>query len=472
MAKLTVKKLESITADQHGIILRDDGNLLGKVGKRKSGFTISFYYRYKWNRKTRDLSCGTWPKNTLSEIRGIRDRAKLLLSEGLDPGEAKKAARIEVQNAVATTIAEAAQSSAEMLTISDLFDKWITDGVNREDNNRELQRRFGKDVIPFIGKTPIKSLTEDDLLRVLRILKERGVNRSVVVLKNDLAQMLRWAEKRQPWRKLMVNGNPADLVNVVQLLDPDYTEERSRVLSSEEISELYSTFANLEKNYNDLPAGEKYAGIRPLNERVQCAVWICLGTLCRIGELLKSQWKHVDFEKRIWFIPFVDTKGVRIKRQDHYVFLSDFALDQFKRLHVETGHTKYLFPNTKGDSHVDTKTVSKLIGDRQIRFKNRSKPFAGRHNDDSLVLAGGANGDWTTHDLRRTGSTIMQSYGITPDIIDRCQNHLIWGASKVRRHYLLYEYAEEKTRAWQLLGEHIQSIIDGKAKDQFKKIAN
>jgi integrase len=63
-----------------------------------------------------------------------------------------------------------------------------------------------------------------------------------------------------------------------------------------------------------------------------------------------------------------------------------------------------------------------------------------------LVLGSGKSGAWTPHDLRRTGATMMQSLEITLDIIDRCQNHVLTG-SKVRRHYLLHDYAIEKRDA-------------------------
>ncbi len=101
--------------------------------------------------------------------------------------------------------------------------------------------------------------------------------------------MLRWAEKRKPWRTLMADGNPADLIDVNKLLEHDYEEQRDRLLSPDEIRELHDIFARLERDYGALPAGQKYSGIRPVNPRVQCAVWICLSTLCRIGELLKSE---------------------------------------------------------------------------------------------------------------------------------------------------------------------------------------
>ncbi|MNV92116.1 hypothetical protein D3C71_1866700 [compost metagenome] len=53
---------------------------------------------------------------------------------------------------------------------------------------------------------------------------------------------------------------------------------------------------------------------------------------------------------------------------------------------------------------------------------------------------------------------MMQELGVTLEIIDRCQNRLL-GGSKVRRHYLHYDYAKEKKEAWNKLGEHLEIIL-------------
>ena len=45
----------------------------------------------------------------------------------------------------------------------------------------------------------------------------------------------------------------------------------------------------------------------------------------------------------------------------------------------------------------------------------------------------------------------MQRLKVDMDIIDRCQNHVLSG-SRVRRHYLKHDYAEEKQEAWDKLG--------------------
>jgi integrase len=305
-------------------------------------------------------------------------------------------------------------------------------------------------------------LTAGALLALLRKIIGRGVVRQAVAAFNDITQMLHWGEKRQPWRGLLSEGNPADLVDMGTLLPNDYEEERDRVLSPAEIRELAEILTSTASNYEASPAGTKYQAIRPLKRESELALWICLGTLCRIGELLMAEWKHVDLIGKTWFIPKANVKGRRNKKQDHYIFLSDFALVQFSELNKITGKSKWVFPakNKAGmETHVCLKTVTKQVGDRQSRFKQGDKPLAGRCHDDTLVLADGANGKWTPHDLRRTGATMMQQLGIPLDIIDRCQNHVLAG-SKVRRHYLHHDYREEKTEAWNKLGNKIGSILE------------
>lgn len=458
MAKITVKQLEALTPADDGKTLREEGGLTAKVRAGVRGVTALFRFEFKMGGAKRDHRLGSWPKKSLAQIRVERDAVKASVHKGIDPATARKASKIEAQAAVAATIAEAERQAAENKTFADLFEAWLRDGVSRQDGNAELRRSFSKDVLPGIGDKPLRTLTEKDLLTLLRSIKARGLNRTVVIRSKDISQMLRWAEKRKPWRTLMVDGNPADLIDVNKLLDHDYQEQRDRLLSSGEIRELHQIFSRLAQDYNAIPAGQKYSGIRPVNSRVQCAVWICLSTLCRIGELLKSEWRHVDLVRGTWFVPAEATKGHKGKRQDHHVFLSTFALNQFKLLREQTGHTPFCFPSKDERSHVDTKTVSKLIGDRQCCFKNRSKPLSGRHHDDSLVLSQGNKGEWTPHDLRRTGATMMQELGVTLDIIDRCQNHVL-GGSKVRRHYLHYDYAKEKKEAWHKLGAHLEAIL-------------
>jgi len=100
--------------------------------------------------------------------------------------------------------------------------------------------------------------------------------------------------------------------------------------------------------------------------------------------------------------------------------------------------------------------VNKQVDERQARLKN-PKALSRRRHDNTLVLADGQNGYWTPHELCRTGATMIQALGISLDVIDRCQNHVL--PSRVRRHYLHHDYAEEKKRAWNLLGDRLNAVL-------------
>jgi integrase len=143
--------------------------------------------------------------------------------------------------------------------------------------------------------------------------------------------------------------------------------------------------------------------------------------------LLQAEWKNVDLDRQTCFLPSENVKGTRGKKQDHHVCLSPFALHFFQELKTLTGDSRWCFPNKQDDGHVDVKVVSKQVGDRRARFKNH-KALSGRRHDDTLVLADSQNGDWTPHDLRRTGATMMQALGVSLAVIDRGQNHVLAGS--------------------------------------------
>eukprot|EP01133_Synstelium_polycarpum_P019205 gene19205-23005_t len=444
MAKITIKELESLTPNDAGRILREDGNLAGRISVRKGGVSVSFFYRYRCGEQNKEYACGTWPRKSLTDIRKARNQARALIDEQINPNEHKKTAKAQAYAAANVEAEQVKTTKVQALTVQDLAKAWLLDGVARKDGNAELQRRFNKDLFPALGKTAVSSVSEHDVRALIRTVVNRGAHRQAISFFADLTQMFSWARKRQPWRALLIEGDPTELVDISPLIPANYEAERSRILSPAELLELHNRFQQMTADYDALPAGQKYDGIRPLKKETQLALWISLGTLCRI-------------DQQTWFLPSENVKGTRGKKQDHHVFLSPFALHFFEELKILTGDSQWCFPNKLDDGHVDVKVVSKQVGDRQARFKNR-KALSRRCHDDTLVLADGQNGDWTPHDLRRTGATMMQALGVSLDVIDRCQNHVLAG-SRVRRHYLHHDYANEKKNAWNLLGDQLSAVL-------------
>ncbi|MDO8812457.1 MAG: site-specific integrase, partial [Gallionella sp.] len=119
-----------------------------------------------------------------------------------------------------------------------------------------------------------------------------------------------------------------------------------------------------------------------------------------------------------------------------------------------TGDSEWAFPARYKEGHVCEKTVSKQVGDRQVKFKSRTRKLQCRVENNSLVVG---DEEWTPHDLRRTGATLMQKLKISREVVNLCQNHVI--GSKVDRVYLLDDYADDKREAWNKLGDRLEAIL-------------
>lgn len=401
---------------------------------------------------------------SLADARIEAAKVRAMARDGVDVQVQRKKLRAATERDEADRLAaEQAQreiAGRDALTVNDMFDVWIADGVRRKDGNAELRRQYDADIGPKIGAIPVKDVTEHDLRAVLRALVDRGVNRTAVIARNNLTQMFAWARKRQPWRKLLVEGDPMELIEIEKIVAPEFDMEgqRDRVLSASEIVELRDTLARQQADYDAAP--NKRVVPQPIERRTQLSIWIMLSTLCRVGEMSMARWEHVDLATGEWLLPKANVKD---NVGDLQVYLSPFALDQFRQLHALTGQTDWCFPNRDATGHIDVKSISKQIGDRQWVFKKNADgtpraPLKNRRADNTLVLASGANGAWTPHDLRRTGATIMQKLGVSLDTIDRCQNHVLPG-SKVRRHYMHHDYADEKRSAWKALSDHLTQIL-------------
>ena len=325
------------------------------------------------------------------------------------------------------------QVKANEKTLQNLFDEWVKT-VDRKDGGKELQRSFKRDVFPTIGDYQLSKVHPEHIEKILRGVVNRGSHRSAVALFADIKQMFRWAGRKRAWKTLFENPTEEIDLRKDKILPREYEGgERTRALSEVEICELARKLPD--------------SGLMP---KTQTAIWLMLSCCCRISEVIQTRWEHVDFEKREWVIPKEHSKN----RKSHTIYLSDFALNQFKALKEQASSKVWCFPDTTGKTFVCTKSTTKQIRDRQMAGQGR-KPMTNRaKNADALLLT---SGDWVPHDLRRTGATLMQSIKVAPAIIERVLNHV--EPSKLIRTYQTYDYAEEKREAWNRLGDKLTVLL-------------
>jgi integrase len=145
------------------------------------------------------------------------------------------------------------------------------------------------------------------------------------------------------------------------------------------------------------------------------------------------------------------------------VFLSEFALRQFRELRTLTGWSAWVMPSARKRApgkEAPQPEVDAPIGKQALtkQFTDRQSPLNKKHRTQAkgtLTLDGGR---WTAHDLRRTGATIMGENGVMSEVIERCLNHK--EHRKVVRTYQRQELLPERREAWRVLGDALDAAFN------------
>jgi len=231
-----------------------------------------------------------------------------------------------------------AEKALSRLTVNGLFEKWAAVQLSRrKDGGAEITRIFNKDVLPAIGSMFADEVKKGHIAEIVDGVLSRGCDRLAKVVFQHLRQMFGYAVYRD-W----LDADPTAKIRKAEIGGKDV--ERDRVLSDDEIKLLVQKIRG--------------AGLSPT---ASAAIWICLSTCCRIGELMKARWEHIDFERKAWTIPAEHSKnGLGLE-----ITLSDFTLHQFQTIQTLNHSTPWLYPNRDGSGPVCVKTVTKQLGDRE-----------------------------------------------------------------------------------------------------------
>lgn len=434
------KELEAVLKNPDIKRVSEAGGLYGVIKRTKDGTPSAlFRWRFRHAGKLCDFTAGTWPGDSLKDIRDAHEWAQEQHKQGLNPTTARNQAKTEATHAQAEKVRVHEEETVKALAL-----KWQAlelkkrDGKGRKDNGAEVIRSFERDVFPTLGNRPLNAIPRNTWAGLFDGPKERAP-RMAARLFADLTQFLDWCVRRD-----FIEVSPLHKLKKSDIAAP--YQERDRVLW---VNKSKHPEAELQELQSKLPTAR-------LQRTTELAVWLMLGTAARVGEVSRAKWEHVNFDTRVWVIPAENAKNGAA----HHVYLSDFTHSFFRELHTLTGGTDWCYPaDNKRDAqgnpttHVCVKSITKQVKDRQRTepMKNRSKATA------TLLLSGG---EWTPHDLRRTAATVMAECGVSQEIIERALNH---APDKLVRTYQKSDRWPELQDAWNRLGTHLQWVRTGKA---------
>ena len=121
--------------------------------------------KYRFDRKEKRLSFGVYPIVELDDARDRRHQAKKLLSQGIDPAQAKQENETKrIREAQNTFKAVALEWHGKQKI------KWVAHHANN------VKRRLEISIFPFLGKRPIAQIEAPELLDAIRKVEARGAH--------------------------------------------------------------------------------------------------------------------------------------------------------------------------------------------------------------------------------------------------------------------------------------------------------
>ncbi len=390
---LTDTALKALKPKEKTYIVTDERGLYIEVFPTGG---MAWRCRYQLNGNTEKLTLGKYPALTLKNARIKRDEVLSAAALGQSPAKQKQLQKV---------------AAAEATTVEEFTVKFFKD-VQEKDrkDNKQIHRYFDNDILPFIGKKPMKDVTTEDVRSIIWQKKDQGFDAAAGQLRGLLKKLCDYAVTCG-----LLNFNP---VLAMPMRHVHKAKSRDRALEPSEIR----LFINAVYASN-------------IRRQFKVGLHLILLTMVRKSELLLACWKDVHLENAEWHIPAENSKTGK----SHIVYLSKQAIALFKELQVLAGGSKLVMPG-RG---------------------SLTKPFA--HNAINTALKVALQGQnipaFTIHDLRRTASTLLHENGWASDVVEKALNHVISG---VRGVYNRAEYSTQRIEMLQFWADFIEKLISDK----------
>ncbi len=364
--------------------------------------SISFRLDYRINNRRETLTLGRYGRGGISLLaaRELGMEARRKVRDGVSPALEKRRDKARIKAAK---------------TFGDFGRKWLEEARMAESTRAMRRSIYERDVEPAFKNRLLTEIEPADVRALCETVKGRGAPATAIHIRDQINLIFAFA--RLHGEKV---ENPANDVSPSSIWS--FTP-RERALSAKEIRLFYPLLEQV-----------------PTLPTIRLGMKLILLTLVRKSELQDATWDEVDFVNAVWCIPAARMKAGR----PHNVYLSTQALDIMIALKTCAGNSPYLLPSRyEPDQPMSRATFNRVTMSIAERAKEQGVPIA----------------PFTVHDLRRTGSTLLNEIGFESDWIEKCLAHVDRRTS--RRVYNVAEYAHQRRHMLQQWADMIDAWVRG-----------
>lgn len=341
-------------------------SLLVERSARTGKISKGWRFAYSFDSKQKTLSLGTYPKTTLKEARELRDAARELLDQGVNPSVARKRHRLNAATDTGNTVLAVAT-------------EWLDKQQVSKRTLNETKRKLDKLILPHIGHIPFADLKASEVLAVMRVSESAGHIETAHRIKSIISRIARYAvatERAETDVTYALKGA------ITQLK----VENRAAITNPTQFGQLIRAIDTLAATY-------------PVQQLMKIMPHLAL----RPGELRIMEWSWFDWKAHMIVVPAEHTK----MRKDLLIPMSRQVEGYFKELRLLTGvgEQTYCFPSSR----------------------TWKRPTSDGTANACLARLGYSSDIVVPHGFRTTFSTISHEAGWPSDAVELQLAHAISG---------------------------------------------
>ncbi len=358
-----------------------------------------YHWRLKYVRpdgRENRLALGIYPTVSLAEARAAVAEAHRLLRQGIDPGAARKAAKVEERRKVTATF-----EGFALAWIKNKAPGWA------EQTRRKAELVVNNYLVPVLGACDVRSIGNTDVLKVLRKMdaKTPALTRKAAGAVQAIIRLAITEGVREEGRLLDLN-----------LRDNLPKAKKGHYSAATTPSEVKAVMD----------------GIRSITSEVtRAALLVCAYTAQRPGDVAAMRWADVDTKAAEWIIPKTKTG------QSHVVPLSRQVVALVESMRAYTAGHKFVFPPLARQTtpHLHRDSLSKALRDAGLRGKQ------------------------TPHGLRATLRTVARErLGVSADVLEAQLAHAKKG--EVQIAYDRTGFVEERQHVMQTWADYLDGTAN------------
>ena len=353
--------------------------------------TAAWVLRYRHGGKPRELTLGNYPDLSLKSARERAREERAQIQRGVDVAAERQ--RVKRHAKTAVTFRQLCED----------YQTKVMPGLAANTVKQRLQH-FKSHILLFIGSIPCKEVTPDDIVSLVRKVGLKTTPNIAELVLTATSEVFKHGQ-----RTSAVTINPCFGLQAYAIAGRPEVKRLRLKLSEDELRVL-------------LP------NLHLLGKENALAIRIQLATCCRIGELARAHWDHVDLENKTWTIPDENSKS----GEGFTIPLDEAVVNWFEELRPLACGSNFVLParqtrrlKTYGKPmHYEPRALNSILNKVLPKLEGIRR--------------------FTPHDLRSTARSHLAALKVNVIVAERCLNHAIGGLVGV---YDKHDYLDERREA-------------------------